>query len=164
MQLTIKHVGQMNHRMSLSESTTKGLEIAKKETLKILKEITLHKRKRNSNGVLVEYSSPITPIGDDPSFYVLTIVCVLVSVAAAVYYFRTQFHILYLSQKMVWNEGSGILTRIKVVKECVVLSTLLVSIVTESLACRDYLLGRRKESIYIVHTKKHLKIHLKMYI
>ena len=144
-QLTIKHVNQMNYGLSLSESTTKGLEIAKKEVYKILDKISL-RGKRNSDKILVEYASPITPIGENQSFYVLTAACVFGSIGFAIYYFKTKFHILYLSHKMVWNEGSGILTRVKVVKECLVLLLISASIVTETLACRDYLLGRRKES------------------
>ena len=148
-QLTLNSVGLMNNGMSIGESTNIGLKIAQKATLEVLKEFATSTRYRRAAGdelsnPIVEFSSPITPIGDNPAIYVLTAGCLLGTIGAVVYYFRTHLKIFHQSQKVVWKHGSGIMARVKVVKDCSLLTLGIIAIVAESLSCHDYIVGKRE--------------------
>ena len=155
-QLTLQQVGAMNNGKSMIESTKSGLELAKTATREVLIEFASDRRLRQKSDpeLVVEVSSPITPIGDIPAIYILTSVCVLGCIGAAVYFFWSYFKILYESHKIVWKHGTGTLGRIKVMKNCLLLAVGFIAVVAESLCCRDYVLGKRRESARLVSIDK----------
>ena len=151
-QLTLQQVGAMNNGKSMIESTKLGLQLAKTATREVLLEFAVgsyarHRRKTNQPSEwVVEVASPITPIGDIPAIYILTSVCVFGCIGAALYIFSSYFKILYESHRIAWKHGTGMLGRIKVVKNCLILAAGCFAVVSESLSCRDYVLGKRRES------------------
>ena len=147
-QLTLHRVGEMNKGLSLSESTNIGLKIAQKATLEVLKEFVTTTRHRRAGedqltNPIVEFSSPKSPIPDNPAIYVLTAFCLLSSIGVVGFTFWTHFKMFHLSEKLVWKHGRG-LERVKVIKDCLILIIGIGAIVVESLSCRDYILGKRE--------------------
>ena len=149
-QLTLQQVGPMNNGKSLEESTELGLQIAQAATREVLMEFGKHHRHKRKidqpSELVVEVSHPITPIADIPALYVLTSVCGLGCIAAVIIHFWAYLKTFHQAHKMMWNHAQGMLGRIKVINNCVILALGVISVVSESLSCRDYVLGKRKES------------------
>ena len=147
-----QQIGPMNNGKSLIGSVKFGLRLA---SHKILLEWGNNSRnKRKYPNPVFEFSTPIMPIEDIPAMYILTSVCVFGGIVTAIYYFWSYLKIFHQSHKIVWKHGKGILERIKVIKSCLFLTLGLFAFVTESLACRDYVLGKRKESTRVFEVAK----------
>ena len=70
----------------------------------------------------------------------LTVVSTFICILTISYFFSTQFQTLRAAHMMVWKNGPSLFSRIKVVRDVIMLTGMsIIGIIIESLTCIDYI-------------------------